>query len=172
MATYCSECGARLAEREAFGRLRPVCLSCGHVHFEDPKVAVGVVAARDGQILLTRRNHEPKMGCWSFPSGFVDAYEDVVAAAAREAWEETGIRVRVGKLLGVYQESGSRVIYLAYAAEAGPGEPMIGDECMDVRFFPVDALPDLAFSHDAAILEAWRRVSSAERGDQTADGRG
>lgn len=135
-----------------------MCPACGQVHFDDPKVAVGVVAAREGQILLIRRNHEPKMGCWSFPSGFVDAYEDVVAAAAREAWEETGIRVTVGPLLGVFQEPGSRVIFLAYAAKAGPGEPVAGDECMDVRFFPTDALPELAFPHDQAIIAAWKSV--------------
>ena len=158
MPNFGGACGARRAQRTAFGHLRPVCPACGRVHFEDPKVAVGVVAARDGQILLTRRNHEPKMGCWSFPSGFVDAYEDVVEAAARETWEETGIRAQVCDLLGVYQEPGSRVIYLAYAAEAGPGEPVVGDECMDVRFFPADALPPLAFHHDAAILETWRRL--------------
>lgn len=157
MPTFCSACGCRLVEREAFGRIRPVCPACGQVHFDDPKVAVGVVAARDGQILLTRRNHEPKMGEWSFPSGFVDAYEDVVAAAAREAWEETRIRVRVRHLLGVYQEPDSRVIFLAYAADAGPGEPVASEESLEVRFFPVNALPPLAFHHDAAILAAWRR---------------
>jgi 8-oxo-dGTP diphosphatase len=139
-----------------------VCPACGQVHFDDPKVAVGVVAARDGMILLTRRNHEPKMGCWSFPSGFVDAYEDVVEAAVREAWEETGIRVDVRDLLGVYQEPGSRVIYLAYAADAGPGEPVAGDECMEVRFFSAGSLPALAFTHDAAILTAWRQVHAGE----------
>lgn len=159
MPKFCSNCGGALEMRPAFGRERPVCPACGQVHFDDPKVAVGVVAARDGQILLTRRNHEPKMGCWSFPSGFVDAYEDVVEAAAREAWEETGIRVAVRRLLGVYQEPGGRVIYLAYAADAGPGEPVVGEECIEVRFFPADALPDLAFHHDAAILAAWRTPS-------------
>lgn len=156
MANFCSACGARLEQREAFGRTRPVCPTCQQVHFDDPKVAVGVVASRDGAILMTRRNHEPKMGSWSFPSGFVDAYEDVIAAAAREAREETGIDVRVGRLLGVFQEPGSRVIFLAFAAEAGPGEPVPSDECMDVRFFPPDDLPEPAFYHDPAIITAWR----------------
>ncbi|MCH9058842.1 MAG: HEAT repeat domain-containing protein [Planctomycetes bacterium] len=32
----------------------------------------------------------------------------------------------------------------------------VGDECQDVRFFPPDSLPPLAFSHDTAILRAWR----------------
>ena len=167
MQNFCSACGTALEQRHIFGRMRPVCPACGQVAFDDPKVAVGVVASREGQILLTQRNHEPKMGCWSFPSGFVDAYEDVIEAAAREAWEETGLRVQVRALLGVYQEPGSRVIYLAYAADTGPGEPVVGDECMDVRFFPAHDLPDLAFHHDAAIVAAWRRQAGLVRGAAT-----
>ena len=68
--SFCVECGSRLEPREAFGRVRQVCPTCGHVHFEDPKVGVGVVATRDGRILLTRRNHEPKLGEWSFPARY------------------------------------------------------------------------------------------------------
>ena len=161
--TFCIECGNRLQERVAFGRPRMVCPACEHVHFEDPKVAVGVVATRDGRILLTRRNHEPKMGEWSFPAGFVDAGEDVIEAAVREALEETGVQVQVGPLLGVFQERASRVVFLAYAATAPEGELACGDECMEVRFFEPDALPALAFENDTAILAAWRRtVAGAE----------
>jgi len=159
---FCIECGAALEQREAFGRPRPVCPACGHVHFEDPKVGVGVVATRSGAILLTRRNHEPRMGMWSFPAGFVDAYENVVEAAAREAWEETGVRVRVGPLLGVFQEPGSRVVFIAFAAEAGEEPPVCGDECLDVRYFAPEALPPLAFQTDAAVLDAWRRLAAAD----------
>ena len=151
-ASFCPNCGAALERRVAFGRERSACPACEYVHFDDPKVAVGVVAERDGQILMTQRNHEPKLGAWSFPSGFVDAYENVEEGAVREAQEETGITVRIEHLLGVYQEPGSRVIFLAYAARAGAGEPVPGDECLDVRFFPADALPPPAFLHDTAIM--------------------
>jgi NADH pyrophosphatase NudC (nudix superfamily) len=78
---------------------RPECPTCGFVQWANPKVAAGVVAQRDGRILLVRRNHEPMLGRWSFPSGFVDAGEVVEEAAAREA-SEAGVRVRVDGLLG------------------------------------------------------------------------
>lgn len=156
MASFCSLCGTALQAREAFGRARPVCPGCGHTHFDDPKVAVGVVAERDGVILMTRRAHEPKLGEWSFPSGFVDAYEDVRDAAIREAWEETGILVSIDRLLGVYQEPNSRVIYIAFAGVAAAGEPVCGEECLEVAFLSPDAMPPPAFQHDAAILAAWR----------------
>lgn len=155
-ARFCLHCGSALEPRPLFGRVRPACSACGYIYFEDPKVAVGVVAERDGTILLTKRNHEPKMGCWSFPSGFVDSGEDVRAAAMREAHEETGIRVQLERLLGIYQEAGSRVIYIAYAAHAGAGEPVADAESMEVGFFPAGSLPDLAFAHDGDILRAWR----------------
>jgi 8-oxo-dGTP diphosphatase len=156
-AKFCPNCGTALEQRPAFGRERAVCPGCEYVHFDDPKVAVGVVAERDGRILMTQRNHEPKLGAWSFPSGFVDAYENVEAAAVREAWEETGVRVTIEQLLGVYQEPGSRVIFLAFAAAAGDDDPVPGDEAQDVRYFAPDALPAPAFHHDPAIIAAWRR---------------
>ena len=59
-------------------------------------------------------------------------------------------------LLGIFQERGSRVIFIAYAACAD-GEPVCGDECIEVRYFAPDSLPPLAFENDAAILAAWRR---------------
>ena len=153
--TFCSQCGARLEERFAFGRTRAVCPGCGAVHFDDPKVAVGVVVELEGKIVLGRRAHEPKLGLWSFPSGFVDAGEIVESAAAREAEEETGLRVRIDRLLGVYSTAGERTVFIAYAGARIGGELSAGDECFEVAAFAPDALPELAFPHDRAIVAAW-----------------
>src|SRR5262249_30829693 len=140
----------------AFGRMRPVCPRCGHTHFDEPKVAVGVVAMLDGKIVLGRRNHEPMLGRWSFPSGFVDAGEKLEEAAVREVEEETSVQVRIDRLIGAYSTAGERVIFIAYAGTVTGGELRNGDETIEVGAFPPDALPDLAFPHDGAILEAWR----------------
>jgi ADP-ribose pyrophosphatase YjhB (NUDIX family) len=144
-----------LEQREAFGRLRSVCPGCGYVHFEDPKVAVGVVVEMDGGIVLGLRNHDPKMGCWSFPSGFVDAGEVVEDAARREVEEETGLKVRIDRLLGVYSSQGERVVFIAFAGTPVGGHLEAGEECLEVAVFPPDRLPDLAFPNDGAILSAW-----------------
>jgi mutator protein MutT len=154
-AAYCRECGAALETRPAFGKMRSVCPNCGYTHFEDPKVAVGVVVERDGRIVLGRRNHEPKFGCWSFPSGFVDAGEVPEDAAVREVEEETGLKVQLDRLLGVYARPGERVIFIAYAGHAVGGELVAGEECIEVATFPPGELPDLAFPNDGAILAAW-----------------
>lgn len=155
MVTFCSQCGTRLEMRQAFGKKRPVCPACETVHFEDPKVAVGVVVSHLGGIVLGKRNHEPKMGSWSFPSGFVDVGEKLEEAAARECMEETGLQVRIDRLLGAYSTPGERVIFIAFAGTAVGGILEAGDECQDVGIFPPDALPDMAFPHDGAILAAW-----------------
>jgi len=152
---FCCECGARLEERFVFGKTRPACPSCGRVHFEDPKVAVGVVVNLDGGIVLGQRAHEPMLGGWSFPSGFVDAGEVLEDAAAREVEEETGLKVRIDRLLGAYSAAGERTVFIAYAGTAIGGSLGAGDECLDVRAFAADSLPELAFPHDAAILAAW-----------------
>ena len=96
--------------------LRPTCSACGYVYYRDPKVAVGVLAGLDGRVLLARRNHEPGMGLWTFPSGYVDAGEVVEAAARREAMEETGAEVRLERLMAVRSQEGSPVVLIVYAA--------------------------------------------------------
>ena len=162
-ARFCPQCGTALRRRLAFGHARKVCPRCDYVYFNDPKVAVGVLAERRGRLLLVRRNHEPHPGEWSFPSGYVDAGEVLEEAAIREAKEETGLDVRIERLLGAWSTRGERVIFIAYAARVTGGRIEVGPECMEVRFFPPDALPPLAFPHNEAILRAWRDAQRSRR---------
>ena len=123
---------------------------------------MGVLAQRGGRLLLVRRNLEPHIGEWSFPSGYVDAGEVLEEAAARETKEETGLDVRIERLLGAWSTRGERVVFLAYAARVTGGRIQVGWECQEVRLFPADALPPLAFPHDEAIVRAWRATLPAQ----------
>jgi len=157
---FCPRCGERLdPQRGPDGR--PACPSCEYIKWSDPKVAVGVVVDHGGRILLIRRNHEPMYGRWSFPSGFVDAGELLEAAAAREVLEESGVEIRIDRLLGVYSSAGDPVVFVAYAGVVTGGEPRAGEEALDVGCFDPEDLPALAFPNDSAILEAWRRGHAA-----------
>jgi 8-oxo-dGTP diphosphatase len=101
------------------------------------------------------------LGRWSFPSGFVDAGEELEAAAVREVEEETGVMVRIDHLLGAYSRGGDRTVFIAYAGTAVGGELRSGDETFEVGAFAADELPELAFPHDRAILAAWQGSRSS-----------
>jgi 8-oxo-dGTP diphosphatase len=156
---FCPVCGARLVARQAFGRLRPACPSCGRVHFLDPKVAAAVLVEQEGRVLLVRRVNTPFQGRWSLPAGFVDAGEDPRAAAARECLEETGLRVRIAGLLDVVtsrEHSRGASIVIVYRGEVQGGELGPRDDADAVGFFALDDLPPLAFESTRAVIERSR----------------
>lgn len=155
---FCAGCATPLELREAAGRPRPVCPNCGRVVYYDPKIAATAIVQRQGQVLLIRRAGEVGYGLWSMPGGYVDRGEAVEAAAAREAREETGLEVAVDHLVGLLSEAGNPVIVAAYAVREVGGELQAGPEALEVRFFPLEKLPPLAFPRDALILERWRQM--------------
>ena len=66
-----------------------------------PHVGVGILLIRDDHLLLIKRKYDPDAGYWSIPGGHVDLGEKVQDAAEREAFEETGFKVKVSKLAGI-----------------------------------------------------------------------
>lgn len=164
MERYCAACGSLTEERTVEGCLRPVCTSCGEVVYLDPKLAVAVLIARDGRLLLGKRGpgaREP--GKWSFPAGFVERGERVERAAAREAREETGLEVLVGDLVGLYSSDGETVVLAVYEATFASGEPRAGDDLVEVAWFALSELPELAFPRDRRILDEWLSTRSDEK---------
>jgi len=152
---FCPRCGAALTRQERFGKNRPVCSQCGWIHFNDPKVAAAVLIEQDGCVLLVRRVNEPYRGLWTLPAGFIDAGEDPAQAAERECLEETGLSVRVMRVLDVVagreHENGADFV-IAYQAEVISGTLSPGDDADAVDWFVRDALPPLAFAATQKIL--------------------
>jgi ADP-ribose pyrophosphatase YjhB (NUDIX family) len=152
---YCPGCATPLEVRENNGAMRPVCPACGRVVYYDPKVAAVTIISRDGKVLLVRRANQPGYGLWSIPGGYVDRGEVVEAAAAREVQEETGLEVAIDRLLGLYSEAGRPVIVAAFVGVEDGGELKPGPEALDLGFFALDNLPDMAFDGDWRILQDW-----------------
>ncbi len=156
---FCVRCGHAVERREVYGKVRPVCPQCGRVHFIDPKVAVALVIERGGQLLLIRRANDPERGKWSLPAGFVDGGEDPARAAAREALEETGLTVRVTRLLDVIakgDETEGADILIVYRAEVIEGKLAAADDAEAVDYFAPDAWPELAFASTRQIIARWQ----------------
>ncbi|MEV5825944.1 NUDIX domain-containing protein [Spirillospora sp. NPDC052242] len=105
-----------------------------------------IVRDRDGRLLLVLRGRPPGAGRWSVPGGRVEPGEDDAAAVARELLEETGLRVRVGALVGTVERDGpGGVVYEIhdYAATVLGGTPRAGDDAADVRWAAPAELRDL-----------------------------
>ena len=140
------------------GQVRPVCPDCGRVVYYDPKLAATCVVERDGRVLFVQRAMPTGYGLWSLPGGYVDRGELVEDAAAREVYEETGLEVVTTELIGVFSQAQHPVVVVAYSVTESGGLLMAGPECLDLGFFPRDALPPLAFPRDAEIVHRSRSL--------------
>ena len=115
-----------------------------------------VTNGRD-EVLLVRRGNDPFRGQWALPGGFMEMDETIEHCAARELREETGIAVSESalRLVGVYSAPGrdprGRTVTAAYAVRLDDGVATAGDDAAEVRWWPLAALPPLAFDH-ARIL--------------------
>jgi ADP-ribose pyrophosphatase YjhB (NUDIX family) len=145
---FCPVCASPIVRKPAHGRIRPVCEACGHIHFEEPKVAAAALILQDEKVLLVRRTMEPMQGRWTLPAGFIDADEDPALAAAREVEEETGLIVMIEDLLDVIygkeHPNGASIVIL-YKAHIVSGDLKAGDDVDAAAFFDQDNLPALAF---------------------------
>jgi ADP-ribose pyrophosphatase YjhB (NUDIX family) len=161
---FCPQCAGRLDSRvlRAGDPPRLVCQDCGFVFFLDPKVATGAVFSLNGGILLVQRAIEPSYGKWVFPGGYVDRGEALEAAAVREVKEESGLDVRLTRLLGVYSSPGHPVILIAYAGEVTGGSIQVDEEGLDARLFTPSDIPwdQLAFPSTHQVLRDYLAMSS------------
>jgi len=154
---FCPLCGAALAQAERFGQLRPTCPACGYVHFFDPKVAAAVFVEDGRRILLVKRGMEPEVGKWALPAGYVDAWEDPREAAVREVAEETGLEVRLTRLVDVFHSTtrpGASII-IVYAAVMTGGALCPHDDADAAAWFGPDEIPELAFESTRQMVARW-----------------
>ena len=165
---FCPLCGAGLERRPVGPDRRPemVCPGCEFVYFLDQKVVAGTVPMQGGRILLTRRAIHPAHGKWTFPGGYVDWGEPVRAAALRETWEETGLTVELGGLIGVYSYERSPVVIVVYEAQVLSGTLTLCHENDRLEWVTPAEIPweELAFPSTVEALRDWL----ARRGDEPA----
>jgi 8-oxo-dGTP diphosphatase len=160
---YCLQCGTPLVARLQEDRERPTCPACGYILYLDPKVAVAVVLGDENGVLLGKRCIDPGSGRWSFPAGYVNRGEVLEEAAVREVQEELGVQVQLTGLVGVYSSRGDPVVLVVYGGRIVQGDPRADKhEVSEVRRFPLDGLPELAFPHDRQVLAEWKRARKAD----------
>lgn len=131
------------------------CSHCSRIIYADPKLAVAAIIPIRQGIVLIKRAIEPKIGMWSFPSGYVNRGEKLERAIEREVSEECGLQVETKRLVGLYSDAADPVVLAVYESIVRGGTLKAGDETSDAAIFPIDQTPQLAFEHDTRIIKDW-----------------
>ena len=167
---FCPNCGGHLSERlpETEERPRLVCDQCQRILYLNPRVVAGVIVARSGRLLLLRRAIEPRRGTWTFPAGYMEIDETAEQAAAREAEEEVGLKVKAGTLVGVYSRPAPEspgVLVVVFQGQRPKGRVKIGYEVLEARWFAPDDIPwdELSFDTTHWALRDWLRARHDRR---------
>jgi 8-oxo-dGTP diphosphatase len=113
------------------------------------------------KVLLIQRGIDPYKGCWAFPGGFMNMDETTEQCAIRELEEETGLKVsdifQIGAYSKVDRDPRGRTITVAYLAIIDEPVAVTGqDDAAKAEWFPLSALPELAFDHADIMADAIR----------------
>jgi 8-oxo-dGTP diphosphatase len=123
-----------------------------------PLVGVGAIIIDDERVLLVKRGHEPLAGSWSIPGGLLDVGETLRQAVVREAFEETGLTVEVGELLGVYdrimpdaeQRTRYHYVLVDFVCRRISGELRAASDAAEARWFARSELGEISLAEDTS----------------------
>ena len=112
--------------------------------------ASAIVTDDEGRVLLHRRSDNER---WALPGGAMDIGETIAQCAEREVQEETGLKVKAHRIVGIYSDPGHVFAYsdgevrqefsVCFACQILGGEISKSDESLEVRFWPVEELDNL-----------------------------
>ncbi len=167
--TYCAACGARLTKAAGPDPddRHWVCPTCGRAYYRSAKPCAGALIEQDGAVLLVRRNIAPFRDHWDIPGGYLHETEHPADGARREVREETGLRVELTQLLGIfldrYGSNDSYTFNVYYRARPVGGTLQPADDAAEACWFAAAALPTpIAFpGHIPQVLAVWQAAVAA-----------
>jgi ADP-ribose pyrophosphatase YjhB (NUDIX family) len=93
--SHCSFCGQAFDPQQSWPRK---CNSCQNTTFLNPTPVAVILLPVDGGLYTIRRNIEPKKGMLALPGGYINLGESWQAAAARELYEESGVKIEASEV--------------------------------------------------------------------------
>ncbi len=152
-------CGTRVEHRVPAddNRDRAVCPACGHIQYVNPLNVVGTLPVWGDEVLLCRRNIEPRKGFWTLPAGFMELGETTEEGASRETDEEAGARIELQGLYAVINVVSAGQVHLFYRARLLDTDFHPGPETIEAKLFREADIPwdDLAFRTVKLTLERY-----------------
>jgi ADP-ribose pyrophosphatase YjhB (NUDIX family) len=146
---FCSVCGGSVETRIPAGDTlnRQVCVSCGTVHYQNPKLVIGSIPVWEHRVLLCKRAIEPRYGKWTLPAGFMENSETVAEAAMRETVEEAGAHIELGEMFSMISVPHINQVHVFYLARLLDLDFLAGVESLEVQLFDEASIPwdELAF---------------------------
>ena len=143
-------------------RERASCTACATIHYENPVNVVGTVPVWGDQVLLCRRNIEPRFGFWTLPAGFMELGETTAEGALRETIEEAGANVEMQELFSVLSVVRVGQVHLFFRARLRDTNFDPGPETIEAQLFAEDEIPwdQIAFR---TVKETLRRFFEDHR---------
>lgn len=103
------------------------------------KVVALVFIRKDDLLLLVKQDYGERF--WSLPGGLMEPGESIAEVAIREVREETGLEIRITKLVGVYSKPLEDSVALTFSGEVLGGELRPDSEISACSYFPLQTLP-------------------------------
>lgn len=157
--TNCQYCGKMLAEKTYEDGMRLFCGHCNETFYENPVPATCIVTIDDRErVLLVKRNVEPKSGFWCLPGGFMELGENPEEGALRELEEETGLKGKIGILLGVTSSPSPQydtVLMVGYLVKNYSGPLVTGYDASEADWFQYKDLPEIAFDSHLRFIRIY-----------------
>jgi ADP-ribose pyrophosphatase YjhB (NUDIX family) len=126
---------------EGDNRERHCCISCGAIHYQNPKLVLGTLPVWGEQVLLCRRAIEPRHGFWTLPAGFMENGETTAEGASRETAEEAGAHIELGALYSVIDVPHVDQVHMFFHARLIDLSFDPGPESLEVRLFAESEIP-------------------------------
>lgn len=156
---FCPLCAYHLRRKQIDGRKRLICRRCGWINYENPlPVVVCVVKNKENEILIGKRNIEPGINKWALPGGFVEAGETPESACLRELKEETGLKGKIKKLIGIYIQKSrdyGPLLVIGYEVSVSRSRLLLNKELKEAKFFGKEDLPDVPFSSHRRMIKEY-----------------